>query len=59
MAAALLIPLLQMASDPGRTAGTGREWMVIAAIVVPFLLLIVIIYLGTRRTVDYSAKEHD
>lgn len=58
MAAVLLI-LLQMASDPRRTTGTGREWMVIAAIVVPFVLLMVIIYLSTRRTVDSSVKEHD
>lgn len=31
--------------------GTGREWMVIFSIVVPALLLMVLIYLGTKRTV--------
>jgi hypothetical protein len=31
--------------------GVGLEWLVIASLVVPALLLVVIIYLGSRNTV--------
>ena len=31
--------------------GTGREWMPLAAIIVPAVLLVAIIWLGSRNTV--------
>ena len=31
--------------------GTGREWMPLAAVLVPAVLLIAIIWLGSRNTV--------
>ena len=41
--------LLQAVAD--HHAGTGREWMVILAILLPLLLLLFIIWAGSRRTV--------
>ncbi len=38
-------------NPPIEPAPTGLEWMVVASVVVPALLLVVLIYLGTRRTV--------
>jgi hypothetical protein len=42
-----MLPQVYEAVEPG----TGREWMVILSIIIPALLLLVLIYLGTKRTV--------
>lgn len=43
-----LLPALQVADVPH---GVGLEWMPILSILVPAVLLIVIIYLGSKNTV--------
>lgn len=51
LAMMLMLLLLQ---DAGRTypsTSTGLEWMVIASVVVPAVLLAVLIYLGSKHTV--------
>lgn len=58
MTTAALLLLLQTAEAVHRT-GTGREWMVIAAILIPFVVLIAIISMGARKTVGSSLKSHD
>lgn len=51
------VPLAYESQDPmsphiaQASAGTGLEWMVIAAILVPAVLLLLIIWLGSRNTV--------
>lgn len=47
----LLAGALQRAGNAIESAPTGLEWMTIASVVVPALLLVVILYLGSRRTV--------
>jgi len=48
-----LSPLLQRASAFGVDAplGTGLEWMTVAAVVLPALVLVVLAYLGPGKTV--------
>ena len=36
---------------PGAPSGTGLEWMALAALLLPALLLIVLVYLGADETV--------
>ena len=43
-----LIPALQAADVP---YGVGLEWMPLLSLIVPAVLLIVIIYLGSKNTV--------
>jgi hypothetical protein len=31
--------------------GTGLEWMVVASVLVPFVLLLLLLWLGSRNTV--------
>ena len=47
----LIAALPQAASAQAESMPTGLEWMVIASVVVPAVLLAVLIYLGQRRTV--------
>lgn len=35
----------------GAPAGTGLEWLTIASVLVPAVLLVVLVYLGSQRTV--------
>lgn len=44
--------LLQAAGAPAPSAPTGLEWMLIASVVVPAVLLVALVYLGSRRTVQ-------
>lgn len=50
-----MLTLLSLAllQDTARTVtpGTGLEWMPIASVVVPAVLLVVIVYLGSSRRV--------
>lgn len=43
-----LIPALQVADIP---YGVGLEWMPILSVLVPAVLLILVIYLGSKNTV--------
>jgi hypothetical protein len=49
----LLTPLLQRvaAFGPDAPLGTGLEWMTVAAVVLPAVLLVVLVYVGSRDTV--------
>ncbi|MGI9174384.1 MAG: hypothetical protein ACR2GR_03570 [Rhodothermales bacterium] len=38
-------------SAPFESAPTGNEWMVVASVVIPAVLVIVLVYLGSRNTV--------
>lgn len=51
--AALLafLALLQEAAPMPSSSPTGLEWMVVASVVVPAVLLAVLIYLGSKTTV--------
>ncbi len=46
-----LLALLQEAPSTYASAPTGLEWMVVGSIVVPAVLLVAIIYLGSKSTV--------
>jgi hypothetical protein len=48
-----LTPFLQRTAAFGAEAphGTGLEWMTVAAVVLPALLLVALVYLGGRSTV--------
>lgn len=49
-----IVAILLLLQDAGQThtsMPTGLEWMAIASIVVPAILLIVLIYLGSENTV--------
>ena len=45
----LMLPLLQAAAAPSQA--TNLEWMTIASVVLPAILLLVLVYLGSRQTV--------
>ena len=45
---ALLFPVQQAEAH---ASGTGLEWMVIASVLLPAVLLLVLIYLGSKQTV--------
>lgn len=49
----LLTPLLQRAAafSTGAPLGTGLEWMTVAAVVLPAVLLVVLVYVGSQNTV--------
>jgi hypothetical protein len=47
----ILAALLQSSSSSLPSAPTGLEWMPIASIVVPAVLLVVLVWLGQRRRV--------
>ena len=48
----LLLPsLLQANFSTEAPHGTGLEWMTIMSVVVPALTVIVLVYLGSKRTV--------
>lgn len=55
--APLLTLLLALQQGPGRftqsnaPSGTGDEWLTIFSVLVPAVLLIVLVYLGSRKTV--------
>lgn len=36
---------------PNAPLGTGLEWMTLAAVLVPALLLVVLVYVGAEKTV--------
>lgn len=40
-----------LAQAPTLSPGTGLEWMVVASLVVPAVLLVLILWLGSRNTV--------
>ena len=42
--------LLQLAR-PVESVATGNEWMVVASVVIPAVLVVVLVYLGSRNTV--------
>lgn len=46
-----LVSALQETAAPVESAPTGLEWMTIASVVVPAVLIAVLLYLGSRRTV--------
>lgn len=46
---AMLLLLQNAASYP--SVSTGLEWMTVASVVVPAILLVVLIYLGSKKTV--------
>ena len=46
------MPLAFLALKPDIGAqGTGLEWMPVAAVLLPILFLLVLMYVGSRRTV--------
>jgi hypothetical protein len=50
----MLIPALSVAlAAPADlpSSGTGLEWMTVASVVVPAVLIVVLVWLGTRKTV--------
>lgn len=49
----LLLSLLQRSAAflPDAPTGTGLEWMTIAAVVVPAVLLVALVWVGRRKTV--------
>jgi hypothetical protein len=52
MLSLLTAVLLQSTSTfTAEAHGTGLEWMTIASVVVPAVLLVVLIYLGSKSTV--------
>lgn len=48
-----LLTVLQRsgAFQSGAPAGTGLEWLTIASVLVPAVLLVFLVYLGSQRTV--------
>lgn len=48
-----LVLFVQQTTDftPGAPHGTGLEWMTIAAVVVPALLVVLLVYVGSRTAV--------
>ncbi len=46
-----LLSALQPAAPAMESSATGLEWMVIASVVVPAVLIVALIWLGSRRTV--------
>lgn len=48
-----LLPLLLQTADatPYPSRATGLEWMPIASIIVPAVLLAVLVYMGSKNTV--------
>ncbi len=51
MEIATLLPLLQ-ASSSMQSMATGLEWMPIASVIVPAVLLAVLVYIGSQTTVQ-------
>ncbi len=48
----LLSVLTLLAAAPADVSpGTGLEWMTVASVLVPTVLIIVLVYLGSKRTV--------
>ena len=47
----LLTVLLAQLARPVESMATGNEWMVIASVVIPAVLVVVLVYLGSRNTV--------
>lgn len=45
----MLVLFSLLPADPG-AAGTGNEWLIYASLLVPALLLIILLYVGSRRT---------
>jgi hypothetical protein len=46
-----LLSLLAAAAPADISPGTGLEWMTVASVVVPTVLIIVLVYLGSKQTV--------
>lgn len=46
-----LVSALQQAAGTPESMPTGLEWMTIASVVVPAVLIAILLYLGSRRTV--------
>jgi hypothetical protein len=46
-----LLALLPQAAESYPSMSTGLEWMPIASVIVPAVLLAVLIYMGTKNTV--------
>lgn len=47
----LLLPQRAAAFSSGAPLGTGLEWMTVAAVVLPAVLLVALVYIGSRDTV--------
>lgn len=47
----LYTALLLQIARPSASMATGNEWMIIASVVIPAVLVVVLIYLGSRNTV--------
>ncbi len=45
----LLALIVALPQTPAVPHGIGREWLPIASVLVPFLLLVIIIYAGRHR----------
>lgn len=46
-----LYALLLQVARPLEPISTGNEWMIVASVVIPAVLVVVLVYLGSRNTV--------